>query len=389
VILADLTCRLSRSDASRYVDAAERLCAIKIGGWAPHELHLHEAEEVARDEAEGLRLAYVAATRARDLLVVPAVGDEPWEGGWVSPLNVALYPPLADRRSAGRGPKCPVFKARDSVAMRPNDEPAGPSTVCPGEHTFAAGGYAVVWWEPGSGGGLTLDEKPRYGLRREELIVKDVPRNVVADGRSRFDRWKLTREDARESGATPSLRVQTVREWAADQTVSHALAVDPASVSVVNVSRDETARSRGAAFGALVHAVLAQAPFEASAAELDDVAAVEARILGLSSAEASSAVEVVGRAFAHDLIRRASQAAERGACRRETPVTVTLSDGTLVEGIVDLAFEQDGVWWVIDYKTDRDLAQEGEAQYRQQIALYASAIAAATGSSVTGCLLRV
>ena len=37
----------------------------------------HEAEEVARDAAEGMRLAYVAATRARDVLVVPAIGDGP------------------------------------------------------------------------------------------------------------------------------------------------------------------------------------------------------------------------------------------------------------------------------------------------------------------------
>src|SRR5204862_4740437 len=73
VILADLTCRISRNDASRYLDAALGLCALKIGGWAPHEVHQHEAEEVSRDHAEGVRLAYVAATRARDLLVVPAL----------------------------------------------------------------------------------------------------------------------------------------------------------------------------------------------------------------------------------------------------------------------------------------------------------------------------
>ena len=76
VILADLTCNMSRKDASRYLDASRGLCAMKIGGWAPHELHQHEAEEVARDQAEGVRLAYVAATRARDLLVVPALGDD-------------------------------------------------------------------------------------------------------------------------------------------------------------------------------------------------------------------------------------------------------------------------------------------------------------------------
>ncbi len=103
VILADLTCRLSRGDASRYLDAEAGLCAMKIGGWAPHELHDHEAEEVARDQAEGVRLAYVAATRARDLLVVPALGDEPWEGGWFSPLNRALYPPLDAAAQPGAG----------------------------------------------------------------------------------------------------------------------------------------------------------------------------------------------------------------------------------------------------------------------------------------------
>ena len=80
VILADLTCRMSRSDASRHLDPERGLCAIRLSGWAPHELLEHEAEEVARDEAEGIRLAYVAATRARDLLVVPALGDAPV--GW-------------------------------------------------------------------------------------------------------------------------------------------------------------------------------------------------------------------------------------------------------------------------------------------------------------------
>ena len=166
VILADLTCRISRSDASRYLDPSRRLCAMKIGGWAPYELHEHEQLEVARDQAEGVRLAYVAATRARDLLVVPALGDEPWEGGWFSPLNRALYPQRADRRAGTRGPKCPAFKSKDSVLQRPNDETAAAATVAPGAYAFpAAGGYSVVWWDPGA---LSLDAKASFGVRREE-----------------------------------------------------------------------------------------------------------------------------------------------------------------------------------------------------------------------------
>src|SRR5262245_6658719 len=157
VILADLTCRIARNDASRYLDADRRLCAIRLAGWAPHDLHEHEADEVARDQAEGVRLAYVAATRARDLLVVPALGDEPWEGGWFSPLNRALYPPIDRRRTPHRAPNTPAFKSKDSVARRPDDEPALPTTVAPGLYDFRDDGYSVVWWEPGSGGGLKLD----------------------------------------------------------------------------------------------------------------------------------------------------------------------------------------------------------------------------------------
>ena len=191
------------------------MCAMKIGGWAPHELHQHEAEEVARDQAEGVRLAYVAATRARDLLVVPALGDEPWEGGWFGPLNAALYPPADDGGRTRSRAGCPAFKSKDSVAERPNDEPAGNGTVCPGLHAFAEG-YSVVWWDPGAGGGLELGAKPPFGVRREDLIVKDVPRHVVAGRPHPYDRWRLARDDAREAGAMPSTSLATVREWAAE-----------------------------------------------------------------------------------------------------------------------------------------------------------------------------
>ena len=396
VILADLTCRMSRDDASRYLDPSRGLCAIRLGGWAPHELHDHEAEEVARDEAEGVRLAYVAATRARDLLVVPAVGDEPWEGGWLSPLNAALYPPPDSRRTSARGPKCPVFKSKDTVLERPNDEVASASTVCPGRHDFAEG-YSVVWWDPSA---LTLGLKPPMGVRRDDLIVKDVPRDVVADGRTRYDTWKLARITAREQGAHPSIRVQTVREHVADTTAEaqnvarpfqgrEGGAESPALQALERGRDQDRSRVGGAAFGTLVHAVLARAPFDATRDALNEVAAGEARILAMDDGDASAAADVVERTLAHDLLVRARRATARGACRRETPVTLTLDDGTLVEGVVDLAFEEDGEWIVVDYKTDREIATAGEDRYRRQVALYASAIARATGARTTGVLLRI
>jgi len=112
-------------------------------------------------------------------------------------------------------------------------------------------------------------------------------------------------------------------------------------------------------------------------------------VLGMSEAEAGEAAQIVERLFAHDLLVRARAADVRGACRRETPITCTLRDGLVVEGIVDLAFEEQGLWTVVDYKTDRELASVGEDRYRRQVALYASAIAQATGQPAKGVLVRV
>ena len=103
VILVDLTCKLSRAEAGRWIDPAGHMCAIKLGGWAPTDLLLHGAEESARDRAEGERLAYVAATRARDVLIVPAIGDEAYDGGWLDPLMPAIYPPQGGTAHAVRG----------------------------------------------------------------------------------------------------------------------------------------------------------------------------------------------------------------------------------------------------------------------------------------------
>ena len=391
VILADLTCKMNRADASRYLDASRRLCAMKIGGWTPSEVLAHEGEEVARDQAEGVRLAYVAATRARDLLVVPALGDEPWEGGWCGPLNRAIYPPMASRRTAARGPKCPAFKSRDSVLERPNEDPAGPATVCPGLHTFAES-YSVVWWDPTPGGGLHLDRKAPFGVRREELIVKDVAKNVVADGRSRYDRWRLSRIDAVAAGSIPSIQLETVGQWSRrpDLQAGRVDVGRPDAVVIVTVpaAPEAVARRGGPAFGVLVHAILAQTPFDATRSVLEALGEMESRVLGLTADDVVAAAATVERVLRHDLLVRAHAASTRGACRRETPVTFMLPEGTLVEGFVDLAFEEQGTWTVVDYKTDREL-DDGEESYRRQVALYAAGIAAATGQLARGILVRV
>jgi ATP-dependent helicase/nuclease subunit A len=176
VILADITARLHNDRADRLIDRDRNACYLRLGRWTPIELATHEDLEVARDQSEGVRVAYVAATRARDVLVVPAVGDMEWDGGWTGPLNAAVYPPAAARRTSTGSPGCPEFR-KDSVRKRPDDEPSTPTTVCPGQHLLARNGdgYPVVWWDPFV---LDLDVEPPIGLRRETLIMKDVPDEI-------------------------------------------------------------------------------------------------------------------------------------------------------------------------------------------------------------------
>jgi ATP-dependent exoDNAse (exonuclease V) beta subunit len=150
VILADITCNETRADASRYIEPAAKLAAMELAGCAPRELQEHAAKEHDRDEEEAIRLLYVAATRARDLIVVPAVGDEESDG-WLSRLNPVVYPAQTDRRvpASSHPPGCPEF-GDDSILTRPAKAPAKMKSVAPGLHRVQQGAHRIqiVWWDP-------------------------------------------------------------------------------------------------------------------------------------------------------------------------------------------------------------------------------------------------
>jgi ATP-dependent exoDNAse (exonuclease V) beta subunit len=159
------------------------------------------------------------------------------------------------------------------------------------------------------------------------------------------------------------------------------------------VSIEESAAGRtrphGKRFGTLTHAVLAQIPLDAPSAAVRAAAGVHGRLLGATDLEIDAAAVTVVAALAHPLLRRASRA--RPGCRREVPVMLVQDDGSLVEGIVDLAFrEPEGPpeWIVVDYKTDLELAGR-LVEYEEQVRLYARAVSAATGERARGVLFRI
>lgn len=276
---------------------------------------------------------------------------------------------------------------------RPDDRMPDAQTVAPGLHSFD--GYEVVWCDPRWLEPLGL--KPTTGVRRQELIVKDVAADIVAEGRSAYERWRAAHDAAIAQGSTPSLVVETVRHRAGDRPSVQTLPVNVGDVSVVDLRSSTkssgrsnvTTRPGGPTFGLLVHTLLADVPLDASREIVLRAASAHGRAFGASDEDALAAADVTMHVLTHELFSRAREASARGACRREVPVSLLAADGALIEGVVDLAFEQNGQWVVVDYKTDWEIASADERRYRSQIALYVSAIAQATGQTATGFLVRV
>jgi ATP-dependent helicase/nuclease subunit A len=397
VVLADIACKLSLDDASRYLDVERKLCAMRIGGWSPLDLQEHNAREAKRDEAEGIRLAYVAATRARDVLIVPAVGDGPYDKGWVRPLNRALYPPRAQWESPSPARGVPLFKGKQTIMpdARADGQPVE-GTVRPGTYQLTDEGsgepYSVVWWDP-----LLLEASPddSRGLRRDDLISKDAnPQDVIED-RANYDRWRERRKAVQEKGSAESMHVATATQVSEEAALTgHQIAIEDAGFGAL--------RPSGKRFGTLVHAVLATLPLEATADEVKELAALHAKLFGAPDDERAAAAGIAMKLLKHPRITAARQSeAEGKRVWREVPVSLrldpsaslTAGDGSqpaprIVDGQVDLAYETSEGWVIVDFKTDIEIASAQDA-YQKQVALYVEAVQRATGRPATGVLLRV
>ena len=363
VILADMTANIAASDPDRYVDARERLCATRLLRCAPWELHENEPMERLRERAEGVRVAYVAATRARDLLVIPTVGDEPLDG-WLGPLNKAIYPANDRFRHATTAEGCPKF-GDSSVVDRPffaNDEPS----VQPGLHTPQQGQHEVVWWDPQI---LKLAPPANLGLRQEAILKGDS--NEESPSLTAYREWKAQREKVNAAGQEKEFDVFTATETA-EPPPDFSIAVKFEAV------KKTAGRSAGPRFGTLVHTILRDVALDGNAGQL---AKVHGRVLGATDQEIKDATEAVDAALKHPLLERARKSK---LCRRELPILLKLEPNRVLEGVIDLAFEENGVWHIVDFKTDAELKR-----YENQLRWYSLALARLNKTPVEAHLLAV
>lgn len=136
----------------------------------------------------------------------------------------------------------------------------------------------------------------------------------------------------------------------------------------------------GTSIGRAVHAVLQVVDLRTGNG-LEDIAKAQAAAEGVPG-RADDIARLVRRALDSPLVKRAL---ESGRWWRETPVAGPVGDG-IVEGFIDLLFEEEDGFVIVDYKTDAlgsdDEIERAMARYRLQGGGYALALSMATGANI-------
>ena len=352
VILADMTANIAMQQADRFLDSQRKLCATQLVEYSPfsylrpQELIDQGEAEKAREASEGVRIAYVAATRARDLLVVPVLGMDRIQG-WLTPLDKALYPKGEERLVRRPAAGCPKF-GLSTILAGPRDQ-----SICPGLHKPEAGSHEVVWWDPSK---LRLGVDAKLGLRTIDLLKGDAGPSTLA-----YNSWREARERSITLGQTQTCEVVTPTEIS-EMPISQRITVEHESIP--RVSRGPS----GPRFGTLVHRVLRDSIGGTETPQ--QVVESYGRILGATQEEMEVTQEVVTRALSHPLLKRARSSSR---CHREVPTTLRLDGSRILEGICDLLFLEAERWHVVDFKTDEDTSRRS-AQYERQIQWYGHAV---------------
>jgi ATP-dependent exoDNAse (exonuclease V) beta subunit len=394
VVLCDPGAPQRVEHPSRYIDAERGLWAQALCGAEPEELRMRRAEVAQHDEAERIRLTYVAATRAKEMLVVPTTCAGP-VAGWLQCFEKALHPARAQMRSPR--PHTYRLPAFGSAAMQASAQEAPvdlEETVCPGVHQPELGQHQVVFWDPQLFGACTA---PVAGISQGELLKAE---GAAAPNEARataaHEAYEARVHRTREAGSTPSYSVRGV-------TASHSEGDDEEGqqdpqkklagygVTLVDSGAARGGDVGGTRFGSLVHGLFEHLEPGAPEAELAALARALGRSLGASHAECEEARRRVHLAQKHPFFARIAAAHARHALFREAALVHADAASSLREGVADLVFvDNDGSreWLVlVDFKTDAVL--KTPARYADQLAQYASALALSRGLTVERVLFWV
>jgi ATP-dependent exoDNAse (exonuclease V) beta subunit len=302
------------------------------------DFDVHASLEEMLDANERIRLHYVAATRARDHLIVSVHHKE----GGRSSIGRRTWEVIEDRPDLWE-----AFERRGDeqyVAVTPTQ-----LRLAGGDHRDQAAAWAEI----------------------QGQLVASVERT----------RPRSATGLARSSSPTPATPIHPTTA-----------APPPGSIDAVPASRaldgrhdaGATVSSPGAALGAAVHEVLERIDLDRP----DDLPAL-ARLCAAEHGVGDRAGDVerrVGLALASPTMQQASRVPHHRELYVAAPV-----GSAVVEGFVDLCLETEDGLVVVDYKTDHLAGPLDEAvaakvdEYRLQAATYALLLGRVTGTPVAAC----
>ena len=338
VVLTGFGSRPNRNAENVIVDRASGQAEIELT--LPGGIHVStpgyeaaKSRESAAAEAEEVRLAYVACTRAKDHLLV------------------SLFRPEA-KKDTTRAAKLEEFCADRLDLFQKLDweslvEAAAAYTPQAEEERAASGGdFATL--------------RAQWEAQRESTI----------DKASRPQAQAVTAISQQVKGQAPSVPAE------GDLTSEKAEAGE---------GEIPYRRGRGGTnLGRAVHAVL-QSIDLLTGEGLEDICRAQAEAEGIGDA-AKDILELSRNALATETVKELIESVKKGAANyyREVFVSTKLGD-RLVEGFIDLLIDAPDGITIVDYKTDRlttKQVQELGPEYEVQLGLYAWAVGETTGKPV-------
>jgi len=297
-------------------------------------------EEKARQEAEKRRLFYVAATRARDYLVLPLTEGKSW-GYW-------KY--LSELQELGKIP---------------------------------------------SGGNLHEDEDMGEDMGEDMEKIEQEYDRLLAEVKENRKRRKNS--DGRQKAVSVSQLVELKHKWSEEleNTINSASAppavlsastlVDEESPEYTQYTQEygtEEPRLPGSAgLGSAYHRVMEKISIQPPEEEIAGLVQEAALFWGLEKEEISLLHRLVEATLESTLWERVKKA----KIYREVPFSVKCR-GVLLEGLIDLLIEEEDGLVVVDYKTDYlshpEAVEQKMEHYRPQACIYALAVQQVTGRKV-------
>ncbi len=220
-----------------------------------------------------------------------------------------------------------------------------------------------------------LKQAADYGYPYEALTVKPLKLSV---SELKHRAMEEITEDPLDGGAKA--------EW-----------VDKADNETEGTAAKSGTKASGADYGTAMHRVMELVPFNLPADSASVAAFIEKKVAeGLMEPEAAKLVsrQKICGFLNSQTAKRLAAAEERGLVYREQPFVFGFNDGegapddlNLIQGIIDLYFEEDDGLVLLDYKTDHVDGETLRKRYKVQLDLYSQALVGITGKPVKESLI--